>query len=414
MYNKEQKELADIIINFLNKSDTIFYALFLSEINKNFSTSIPTACIATHTKSRSNQMLFNPSFWNNLKKSEQSYLVLHELKHFIEMHYIYTLDFGWDDEIANIAFDLSINSSLNDFANKLRVKNVEIKMPEGGLEPKIYPEFNFLELQSSKYYYDILKQKKEEKQKTGSSGSSLFDKQMDNKEDLHPTWKDITKDMSEAEKEVLKRELQGTIEKIAKETEEAKGNLPKDIEKILRQDYTKAMPVVPWNLLLRRFIGSTVDTVVTSTRKRPNLRFEGAPSNKYKTKVSLMFASDSSGSVSTIDLEKCWKELDNVYNAGGNVFYASWDGDCNTPVLYKGKHDKNIARTKSGGTIIDSAVEMINSTYKKNNYNLGIITTDGYIGGISVKCKIPLLLIITPNGTTAFNNPYNYKIVKMN
>ena len=55
-----------------------------------------------------------------------------------------------------------------------------------------------------------------------------------------------------------------------------------------------------------------------------------------------------------------------------------------------------------------------NKNYKKYGWEAAIIGTDGYVPNVIGKCKIPLLFVITKNGSTTFDNPYNYKIVKIN
>lgn len=120
----------------------------------------------------------------------------------------------------------------------------------------------------------------------------------------------------------------------------------------------------------------------------------------------------SSGSVSNNDLLRCNAELYNVWKAGGNIDYASWDANCENTVKYDGKLE--IKRTKSGGTDMNCALVEVNKNYKQKGWNFAIITTDGYIPPINIKTKIPTMIIITENGSIDFSNPYNYKIVKIN
>ncbi len=65
-------------------------------------------------------------------------------------------------------------------------------------------------------------------------------------------------------------------------------------------------------------------------------------------------------------------------------------------------------------TDLNCAIEEVNKGYKKNNWNFAIITTDGYIPTITVKAKIPTMILITENGKVNFNSNYKYKTVKMN
>ena len=217
--------------------------------------------------------------------------------------------------------------------------------------------------------------------------------------------------MSEIEKEVLKRDVLSRLEKIAEDVEKQHGYIPIDIKSKLGK-IQKIKQTVNWKALFRKFIGSTISNELILNRKRPSRRFEENPSNKFNFKVCGVFLSDSSGSVSNQDLERCNAELYNVWKSGGNIDYGAWDAECEIPKKYEGK--LHIERVKAGGTDMNCAIAEINKDYSKKGWNFGIITTDGYIPDIILKSKIPLMILITPNGTTGFNNPYNYKIVKMN
>ena len=55
-----------------------------------------------------------------------------------------------------------------------------------------------------------------------------------------------------------------------------------------------------------------------------------------------------------------------------------------------------------------------NELKKRKGWNFAIITTDGYIPTITVKAKIPTMILITERGKVNFNSNYKYKTVKMN
>lgn len=260
---------------------------------------------------------------------------------------------------------------------------------EGGMLPSNFPELQLENCKDSLYYYTRLKQAKDKKEKgkgsedslagepgnkNGSSGSKDLDSLLDSGEakDIHSLWEELTKGMSDVQKEILKRELAEKIERIAEDSTKNMGKLPYNIEKSMK--INKVTQVVSWKNLFRRWVSSTTSTDVLQTRKRPNRRFEDAPSNKFKHKVKVLFLSDSSGSVSDDDLERCNTELYNIYKAGAEIKYASWDASCDEPKKYDGK--LTIDRTKAGGTNLDCALEMANSK-KKEGYNCAIITTDG-------------------------------------
>jgi len=423
MYKKQEKELQNIVFSLINSNMTVFYGLFLTEVNKFFSTRIPTACLAKHPNAKIPVMLFNPDFWDKLNEKQRTFLVLHETQHLIDQAFLFCKEFALEKPLDNIALDLTINSRL------MVNYQGELEFIEGGMLPANFPELQLEEEKDSLYYYNKLKEAKDKKEESkgkeedskagepgngnGTSGDKNLDDLLDNQEkiDKHITWEELTEGLSDLEKEVLKRDIMNRLDKISDEVAKQNGNVPKHLEGLLNR-ITKIKEVVNWKSLFRKFVGSTISSETLPNRKRPSRRFDENPGIKQKFKVSGVFLSDSSGSVGDDDLLRCNAELYNVWKAGGDVEYAAWDAECDTPKKYDGKLE--ITRTRGGGTDLNCALVEVNNSYRQKGWNFAIITTDGYIPAIHVKTKIPTMIIITEGGSTDFNNPYNYKIVKIN
>lgn len=423
MYKKQEKELQNIVFSLINSNMTVFYGLFLTEVNKFFSTRIPTACLAKHPNAKIPVMLFNPDFWDKLNEKQRTFLVLHETQHLIDQAFLFCKEFALEKPLDNIALDLTINSRL------MVNYQGELEFIEGGMLPANFPELQLEEEKDSLYYYNKLKEAKDKKEESkgkgedskagepgngnGTSGDKNLDDLLDNQEkiDKHVTWEELTEGLSDLEKEVLKRDIMNRLDKISDEVAKQNGNVPKHLEGLLNK-ITKIKEVVNWKSLFRKFVGSTISSETLPNRKRPSRRFEENPGIKQKFKVSGVFLSDSSGSVGDDDLLRCNAELYNVWKAGGDVEYAAWDAECDTPKKYDGKLE--ITRTRGGGTDLNCALVEVNNSYRQKGWNFAIITTDGYIPAIHVKTKIPTMIIITEGGSTTFDNPYNYKIVKIN
>ena len=423
MYKKQEKELQNIVFSLINSNMTVFYGLFLTEVNKFFSTRIPTACLAKHPNAKIPVMLFNPDFWDKLNEKQRTFLVLHETQHLIDQAFLFCKEFALEKPLDNIALDLTINSRL------MVNYQGELEFIEGGMLPANFPELQLEEEKDSLYYYNKLKEAKDKKEESkgkgedskagepgngnGTSGDKNLDDLLDNQEkiDHHITWDELTQGLSDLEKEVLKRDIMNRLDKISDEVAKQNGNIPTHLEGLLNR-ITKIKEVVNWKSLFRKFVGSTISSETLPNRKRPSRRFEENPGIKQKFKVSGVFLSDSSGSVGDDDLLRCNAELYNVWKAGGDVEYAAWDAECDTPKKYDGKLE--ITRTRGGGTDLNCALVEVNNSYRQKGWNFAIITTDGYIPAIHVKTKIPTMIIITEGGSTNFDNPYNYKIVKIN
>jgi len=423
MYKKQEKELQNIVSSLIMSNMTVFYGLFLTEVNRYFSTRIPTACLAKHPNAKIPVMLFNPDFWDKLNEKQRTFLVLHETQHLIDQAFLFCKEFALEKPLDNIALDLTINSRL------MVNYQGELEFIEGGMLPANFPELQLEEEKDSLYYYNKLKEAKDKKEESkgkgedskagepgngnGTSGDKNLDDLLDNQEkiDKHITWNELTEGLSDLEKEVLKRDIMNRLDKISDEVAKQNGNIPTHLEGLLNR-ITKIKEVVNWKSLFRKFVGSTISSETLPNRKRPSRRFEENPGIKQKFKVSGVFLSDSSGSVGDDDLLRCNAELYNVWKAGGDVEYAAWDAECDTPKKYDGKLE--ITRTRGGGTDLNCALVEVNNSYRQKGWNFAIITTDGYIPAIHVKTKIPTMIIITEGGSTTFDNPYNYKIVKIN
>jgi predicted metal-dependent peptidase len=379
--------------------------------------------LAKHPNAKIPVMLFNPDFWDKLNEKQRTFLVLHETQHLIDQAFLFCKEFALEKPLDNIALDLTINSRL------MVNYQGELEFIEGGMLPANFPELQLEEEKDSLYYYNKLKEAKDKKEESkgkgedskagepgngnGTSGDKNLDDLLDNQEkiDKHVTWEELTEGLSDLEKEVLKRDIMNRLDKISDEVAKQNGNVPKHLEGLLNR-ITKIKEVVNWKSLFRKFVGSTISSETLPNRKRPSRRFEENPGIKQKFKVSGVFLSDSSGSVGDDDLLRCNAELYNVWKAGGDVEYAAWDAECDTPKKYDGKLE--ITRTRGGGTDLNCALVEVNNSYRQKGWNFAIITTDGYIPAIHVKTKIPTMIIITEGGSTTFDNPYNYKIVKIN
>jgi len=331
-----------------------------------------------------------------------------------------------DKMIANIAMDMSINQCIGE-------EEAPLTFPDGKDTGIVMIE-NFSELkleknQSSLYYYNRLQQAKEEKKSSkgkkedskagpkgngnGTSGCKELDKFLDNEEaigDWHDKWKELSEGMGDKEKELFRKEMQEIMKRIGDETEKLRGTVPAHIANSLKEDFGNKPPIISWKTLFNRFIGSTLTTDIYQTRKRPNFRFEDAPSNKYKNKIRIVCGLDTSGSVSDHELKEFYGQVKHMWKAGVKVDIILWDAEADEPYEYKG--ELTYKRTRGGGTRASCFIEYVNKHRGKKNWTCAITLTDGYIESNPSLCKIPMLWVITQNGSTEFNHPS--KKIKIN
>lgn len=421
------KSLQDIIFKMLCNTKYIFYGLFLAELNKSFDDKFPTACVGKHVNSSNIALVIGKEFWSRTlyNDSRKMAILLHELEHVIREH-LHEISQGMfpDKKLANIAMDMSINQCITE-----ELPKTDEDGNRCGVFIEDFPELNLERDKSSLYYYNRLLQAKEEKAQSkqngedsksdmygpgngqGTSGSKMLDNFLDgDTPDWHSLWDEITKGLSDKEAELLRKEIQEQLRRVAEETQKLKGTVPVHITNAIKENFGMKPPVISWKTLFNRFIGSTITTDISQTRKRPNFRFEDAPSNKYKNKVRVIVGCDSSGSVSDGELAEFFSQIKHMYNSGAKIDIAIWDAQVHTEYEYKG--EMKFERICQGGTHASSFIEYVNEKKRKKNWTCAINMTDGFIERNPIECKIPMLWVITTGGNTEFQ--HRAKKIKMN
>lgn len=429
------KSLQDIIFSMLCDQKYVFYGLFLAELNKNFDDKFPTACVGKHVDSATINLVIGKDFWEKtlFNDSRKKAILIHELEHVIREH-LSDMSQGMfpDSEVANIAMDISINQTITE-----ELPRKDEKGQKCGVYIEDFTEMKLQKDQSTLYYYTEFQKAKEEKKKSkgqgkdsmagpkgnkkGTSGCKEADELFDAIEDgrfiglgrsgdWHGLWKELTDGMGDKEKDLMRKEIQEMTRRVAEETQKLKGNVPSHIANAIKEDFGNKPPIISWRTLFNRFVGSTLTTEIYQTRKRPNFRFEDAPSNKYKNKVRIVVGCDSSGSVSDHELREFFGQIKHMWKAGVKVDICMWDAECDDSYEYKGENVYK--RTKSGGTRASCFIEYVNKNKRKKNWTCAINLTDGYIEDAPVKCNLPMLWVITSGGNVGFK--HHAKKIKLN
>lgn len=429
-----EKSLQDIIFDMLCDKRYIFYGLFLAELNKDFDDKFPTACVGKHPNSPNIMLVIGKEFWEKtlFNNSRKKAILIHELEHIVREHLSdMSQQMFPDHHLANIAMDVSINQTIVE-----ELPRTDENGQKCGVYIEDFPELALKKNESTFYYYNELLKGKEKKQnsagkkdsmagpkgnKAGSSGSQALDEMLDAHDqkknigkgrsgDWHELWKELTKGMGEKEQELLRKEIQEIVRRVADETQKLQGNIPTHITNAIKENFGIKPPVVSWKTLFNRFVGSTLTTDIFQTRKRPNFRFEDAPSNKYKNKVRIVVGCDSSGSVSDHELQEFFGQIKHMWKAGVKIDICMWDAACDDPYEYKGENVYK--RTKAGGTQASCFIDHVNKNRKKKNWTCAINLTDGFIEAEPIACNLPMLWVITRSGNTEFK--HKGKKIKMN
>lgn len=364
-----------------------FYGLFLLGIQKQMvSADHPIQTAAIGPNGLNFTIYVNEKFWNELTDMEQMAVFKHELFHLLNFHL--TDDFKADNHYnMNIAQDASINQFLTGLPEGCVTLDALSKRLKKQLEPK----------RGAWYYYKEIQQyiDKHPEEFQTSSGIGGF-KEIDD----HSQW---PSDMSDAEKKIYENQLKSQIKATAEQVKKQAGTIPGELSDILERLKDKP-PVFNWRKYFRRLVGNSITSEIQLTRMRPSKRFPDARGIRMKRKPTILVGVDTSGSISSTDLQDFFSEIHHVYKTGVSVTVIEFDTKIQKIFEYKDK--PNIDICGRGGT---DCTELINY-YKEHhrNYSTCIVFTDGYLSTFDLpKCQ-SLVWVIAKNG---YKTEYPGKVV---
>jgi predicted metal-dependent peptidase len=339
-----------------------YYGFFLIMLNKLWdSKRVPTAGVSKNGINY--QLAINPEFWESLSEEHKYGLLKHELLHIAFGHLTTFFKFS-DRKLANVAMDMEINQYIDNQ-----------HLPEGGININDYEDLNLDTRAGCRYYYDKLKQLQDEKNKNGTCGNEPMDELLDNIESGnipdHSTWEEFD-NLSEAEKQLIERQLQKVLTDAQEQTIKKRGTVPGEIEGlIIVEEIVK--PKFNWRGYIRRFTGVSTKVFTKKIRRKENRRFSDNPGLKVKMRQHMLLAIDTSGSVSDTELKEFMSEIFHIYKCGVDITIVQCDTTIKSIEPYKGKLEMNV--TGRGGTEFDPVLEYFNENQKK--YTSLVYFTDG-------------------------------------
>jgi predicted metal-dependent peptidase len=415
-----------------------YYGFFLIMLNKLWNKRIPTAGVSKNGINY--QLVINDDFWENLTELERLGLLKHELLHIAFGHLTTVFKFS-DRRLANIAMDMEINQyidaswlpggelSSDEFKQLKETITTELeqakennatreeliviskKLPFRGIMIDDYAELNLDIKAGARYYYDKLKEAKDNKAQKGTSGSEAFDNlcdQMDSSDGDslpdHSTW-DEFEDLSEAEQKLIEKQVQKLLSDAKEQTIKKRGTVPGEIEGVIIIDEIKP-PKFDWRGYIRRFTGVSTKVYTKKIRRKENKRFDANPGLKVKMKQHMLLAIDTSGSVSDNELKEFMSEMHHIYKCGIDITIIQCDTTIRSIEPYKGKHELNVQGR--GGTEFDPVLEYFNANLSK--YTSLVYFTDGECN-TDVKPRGNILWVLSEE--SSMNESLPGKIIKL-
>jgi len=263
-----------------------------------------------------------------------------------------------DKRLANVAMDMEINQYIDpDY------------LPDDGINIDDYADLNLDRKAGTRYYYDALRQAKDDKDKNGTSGDENFDKLCDgidgnqttitisvnggtdNKDvdlDNHGTWEEF-ENLPEAEQKLLEKQLGKILNDVAEQTQKSRGTVPGNISDWLIEIAQLEKPKFNWKAYLRRFTGASTKIFTKKLRRKENKRFSENPGLKIKQKQRMLLAIDTSGSVCDDELKEFMNEIHHIYKMGVDITIIQCDTTIRSIEEYTG--DMKIEVHGRGGRI---------------------------------------------------------------
>ena len=380
-----------------------YYGFFLIMLNKLWdSRRVPTAGVSKNGINY--QLTINTEFWESLSEDHRLGLLKHELLHIAFGHLTTFFKFT-DKRLANVAMDMEINqyidrnwlpggeytkAEVDAIKEKVQSEILEArerdapieeimeiarKIPPRGIMIEDYDDLNLNKKAGARYYYDKLKELKDEKDKNGTCGNQAMDDLLDDIEngDIpdHSTWEDF-ENLTEAEQKLIDKQLQKVLTDAKEQTIKKRGIVPGEIEGvIILEEIVK--PKFDWRGFIRRFTGVSTKVFTKKIRRKENRRFDANPGLKVKMRQHMLLAIDTSGSVSDSELKEFMSEIHHIYKCGVDITIIQCDTRINSIEPYKGKFEMNVKGR--GGTEFDPVLEYFNENLRK--YTSLVYFTDG-------------------------------------
>ena len=413
-----------------------YYGFFLIMLNKLWdSKRVPTAGVSKNGINY--QLAINPEFWEGLNEDQRLGILKHELLHIAFGHLTTFFKFS-DKRLANVAMDMEINqyiekswlpggeytkeeyealneklklemsAAMETGASPEEIAEILKNAPSRGIFIEDYADMNLDLRAGCRYYYDKLKEFKDEKEKNGTCGNQAMDNLLDNIEmsnvPNHDTWEEFD-NLTEAEQKLIEKQLQKVLSDAKEQTEKKRGTVPGEISGLIIVEQIEA-PKFDWRGYIRRFTGISTKVFTKKIRRKENRRFSDNPGLKIKMKQHMLLAIDTSGSVSDSELKEFMNEIHHIYKAGVDITIVQCDTKIHSIKAYTGKHEMNIHGR--GGTEFDPVLEYYNENLKK--YTSLVYFTDGECG-YSVKPKGNILWVLSEQ--SYMNKDLPGKVIKL-
>lgn len=345
-----------------------FYGLLLMSLNKRWcNKSVPTAGVCL--KGINYELIINEEFWENLSPIQKIGILKHELLHIGFFHLTDYASYK-DKDLLNIAMDLEINQYID-----------RTWLPKNGCFLDNFSELNLEPKKGTRYYYNKLKEEKDSQQSAvmdalqaaiDSGESSCTLPNGETIEIPNHDWDDV-ENLDDATKKLIESQTKHIVTQVADQVAKSRGTIPGEFEELIKRLLHVEPPKFDWKGYIRRFAGRSVKTYTKKSRRKYNKRMPDNPGLKIKRQKHILFAIDTSASVSSSELKECLNEMYHLKKTGSDVTVIQ----CDTAISNVSKFDpkKDFTIHGRGGTEFQPVIDYYNEHSKK--FSCLMYFTDG-------------------------------------
>jgi predicted metal-dependent peptidase len=193
-------------------------------------------------------------------------------------------------------------------------------------------------------------------------------------EDTNHDWRELSEEqgMQESIQQTLSRELQEDKDRTEPHLfQKFCGHIAGQIEQLIK---AKRKPQVAWNFMLRRFVGYCGGVQLRSTSGQLN-KYGTPPKIKLLPGTKIAVLLDTSGSISTVELNHFLAELNAIHRNGVEIDVIQFDFQVQAHAPFR-KAETYIIKGR-GGTSFVNAFAYLERLYRSCRYTGTVVLTDG-------------------------------------
>ncbi|NMA70187.1 MAG: hypothetical protein GX958_12350 [Desulfitobacterium sp.] len=375
-YREEFFALVDKVSLSLMEDEDNFYGYFLMEMFRDIRFDL-TSPSGVNFQGAKYVIYFNPILFLNLNLKQMETTIKHEILHILSNHLLRAKEFK--GRYTPLAINLAMNVVVNTYLDYLPPYSVTLESVN--LEYSLH----LLPYKPFEYYVEEIQgalNRLEPDEDGGHEGDP--DDIDENKEGENPEEEHLDTiessynpkkehDLWEESTKIDEKTLQELTEKFINNAQ--KGEVPDYLQNIMAA-LKKSKGELPWNLYLRRLMGSIASqnkkTVTRRNRRQPHRLDLRGELRSYKAKI--LVALDISGSISDEEFNQALKEvLAIVKNYNHEITVIECDDEIRRVYQVKTLRDLQDRLKIRGGTRFSPVFEYAN----KHKFNLLIYFTDG-------------------------------------